>query len=366
MASGFDFVVKRDDLHACKTVPGEGPDRVLEQGQVQLRIEKFGLTANNVTYAVYGDAIGYWGFFPSEEGWGRPPVWGFGEVVNSSHPDVETGERYYGFLPISSYVTLDAKPNSSGVRDIAAHRADLPRAYNQYFSISKDPVYDAIHENEQMILRPLFVTSFLAADFLEDSSFKGASAIVISSASSKTGYGIAALLSKRHGLDVWALTSSRNIEFTKRLGCYDRVFAYEDIDQIPNESPTAYVDVAGSVVLRKALAERLGDRLMYSMALGDTHWDEDKKRAGLSSDQDFFFAPTWLAKRTGDWGVDGYVQRLATAWNKFSEYLTGWMKVVEGSGPEAIEKAWLEQLDGQADPAIGTVLSMHEPVVRMG
>jgi hypothetical protein len=358
VSQAFDFLVRRDDLHICKVVAGEGSKEDLEEDQVQLRIEKFALTANNVTYAVYGDAIGYWRFFPAEEGWGRPPVWGFGKVVKSNHDAVPVGERYYGFFPISSFVTIDAKPNSAGMRDVAAHRAELPSAYNQYFSVSKDPVYDAAHENEQMILRPLFVTSFLACDFLQDKSFKGAVAIILSSASSKTAYGIASLLSKVPGIEVWALTSARNEGFTIGLGCYDRVFTYDHVDEIPNDRLVAYVDVAGSVAHRKALHQKLGSQLIYSMALGDTHWDEYKEPASLASDQEFFFAPTWLKKRTKDWGIDGYVERLASAWRTFSESLTGWMKVVQEAGPEAIERVWLDHVDGKADPATGNVLSM--------
>ena len=50
---------------------------------MQLRVERFGLTANNVTYGAFGDQLGYWQFFAAPEGWGRIPVWGFGEVVAS-------------------------------------------------------------------------------------------------------------------------------------------------------------------------------------------------------------------------------------------------------------------------------------------
>jgi len=58
------------------------PSAPLANGQARLRIERFALTANNVTYAASGFAIGYWKFFPTtEDGWGLVPVWGFAEVV---------------------------------------------------------------------------------------------------------------------------------------------------------------------------------------------------------------------------------------------------------------------------------------------
>ena len=39
----------------------EGP----ESGEVLIRIDHFALTANNITYGVAGDAVGYWQFFPA-------------------------------------------------------------------------------------------------------------------------------------------------------------------------------------------------------------------------------------------------------------------------------------------------------------
>ncbi|MCA1839369.1 MAG: DUF2855 family protein [Actinomycetota bacterium] len=361
MSNGQHFVVRRDDLHVCKFIDDDESERELTQGQVCLRLEKFGLTANNVTYAVYGDAIGYWGYFPTQEqGWGRNPVWGFGVVAASANHEVKVGERYYGFFPISTRLVVDAKANSIGLRDEAPHRSQLPRAYNQYFATERDPVYDRGHEDEQLILRPLFITSFLAFDFLEDGGFKGAKAVLLSSASSKTAYGMASLLSRVDGLEVWGLTSRRNETFTKRLGCYDRVFTYDALDAVPTTRSIAYVDVAGNTAVRDGLADRLGKTLVYSMALGDTHWDESRDKAKMSSQAEFFFAPTWLAKRTDDWGVDGYVARLAEAWKIFSENLDGWMKIVSYRGPQAIEQAWLQQLAGEADPSIGYVLSMGD------
>ena len=77
----MDVEVRRDDPRQT---------RVVEGGEGNVRITRFALTANNVTYGVMGDSLSYWTFFPaSEEGWGRVPVWGLGEIV-------ETGETIYG------------------------------------------------------------------------------------------------------------------------------------------------------------------------------------------------------------------------------------------------------------------------------
>ena len=73
----------------------ERPDPAPGPGQVLVRIDRFAFTANNVTYGVAGDMLNYWSFFPAEEGWGRIPVWGFGDVVRSSH-DAVGGEHAGG------------------------------------------------------------------------------------------------------------------------------------------------------------------------------------------------------------------------------------------------------------------------------
>ncbi|MGQ4827609.1 DUF2855 family protein, partial [Enterococcus faecalis] len=65
-------------------------------------IDKFGLTANNITYGVVGERIGYWNFFPTDDpAFGKIPVWGFATIIDSRHDDVPVGTRLYGYFPMS-------------------------------------------------------------------------------------------------------------------------------------------------------------------------------------------------------------------------------------------------------------------------
>jgi hypothetical protein len=80
----MDFEVRRDDLHACRFV--EGAAHALDPGQALLVVDSFGLTTNNITYAVFGETMSYWSFFPAEDGWGRVPVWGFANVAAAWDP----------------------------------------------------------------------------------------------------------------------------------------------------------------------------------------------------------------------------------------------------------------------------------------
>ncbi|MEL6948446.1 MAG: DUF2855 family protein, partial [Pseudomonadota bacterium] len=83
----MQFQVKADDIVETRLVDG-GMRPALGAGAVRVRVDKFGLSANNVTYAAAGFTLGYWTFFPphdpsnstsggTSEGWGVVPVWGF-------------------------------------------------------------------------------------------------------------------------------------------------------------------------------------------------------------------------------------------------------------------------------------------------
>ena len=80
----------------------------LSDRQVRLRIERFALTANNVTYAASSFAIGYWQFFHvAEDGYGLVPVWGFANVIESASEVVAAGDRFFGFYPMASELVVE-------------------------------------------------------------------------------------------------------------------------------------------------------------------------------------------------------------------------------------------------------------------
>jgi hypothetical protein len=354
----MDFLIAKDDLHRCRFVD----DPALEPGpeQALLRVDAFGLTSNNITYAMFGEAMSYWGFFPAEDGWGRMPVWGFAEVTASAVPELETGTRVFGYLPPSSELLVQpAHVNASGFTDSSAHRAALPSAYNRYSSIDHDAFYDAEHEDEQMLLRPLFLTSYLIDDFLDDAKFFGAETIVISSASSKTASALAYLLSLRKDVLVVGMTSSRSAEFTRTLSVYDHVLAYDQLESLP-QGRAVYVDMAGNADLRASVHSHYRDELVHSAVVGATHHD----RMGVVPDElpgprpTFFFAPDRIVKRVAEWGADGLQQRMSDAWHPYVAWAGGWLQVSHGHGPDALQSAYLDLLDGRIDPATAHVLSL--------
>ena len=155
-----DFLVDRTDLTSVRTANTE--QLTPAQGQAVLNIERFALTANNITYGVAGDMIGYWKFFPAPDPWGRIPVWGIATVSESNDSGLEPGQRFYGYFPMSSQLLVTpGKISARGFTDASKHRADLPVVYNQYTLVSEDNGFAPALENHMMVYRPLFTTSFV-------------------------------------------------------------------------------------------------------------------------------------------------------------------------------------------------------------
>jgi hypothetical protein len=352
-----DFEVRRDDLRTTRTVEGEPPGEAGE-GELVLRVDRFGLTANNVTYGVFGDVLSYWDFFPaSEEGWGRVPVWGYGDVESSGVEGIEPGERFYGYLPMSSRLTVEARAAGAGFNEVSERRADLPGVYNRYVRVQPgEPL-----EDEQLILRPLFGTSFLLEDFLRTSDYFEADAIALSSASSKTAYGLAFLLSRDEDAPrVIGLTSERNREFVESLGVYGQTVTYDDIaGALDADEALVYVDLSGDAEVRAAVHRTAAGRLKHSCAVGLTHWEDVDGPSDLPGPApEFFFAPTHIDRLTKDIGGAELQRRMGEAWAAFAGRLEGWMEVERLGGAHELERAWLALVEGAADPRRAPVVSL--------
>ncbi len=369
-----ELLVRKDQLGST-TWRNTSPTP-LADGQVRVGIERFALTSNNITYAAMGDAMQYWQFFPVADvdgdgvAWGRIPVWGFGTVRESRHPDVPVGERLYGYFPMSSAVYLTpAKVSAGSFFDGAPHRAQLHTVYNQYMRCATDPFYTADSEDVQALLRPLFITSWLIDDFLADNDFFGATAnpaqpalLLLSSASSKTAYGTAFQLAQRAGVEVVGLTSPGNVAFCESLGCYHRVLTYDQLDQIAPDAPSIYVDFAGNAGFRKALHTHCTG-LKFSSSIGATHVEAMGGAKDVPGPKaTLFFAPAQIKKRSADWGPAGLGQRLVQAWQAFSAKVANpaqpWLRVEQHSGQAAVQAAYQQVLGGKGDPRLGHMLSL--------
>jgi hypothetical protein len=268
-----DFVVVRNDLQQCKVIETQLPDTAaLPDEALLVKVTRFAFTANNITYAVLGDHLKYWQLFPAPPGFGNVPVWGFGKVITSKHPGIAEDEILFGYFPMSTHLVLEAADVSKrGLRDAAAHRQGAAPVYNAYARVSARPGLPA-SGHHQALPRPLSMLSFLVDDLLAENEFYGAKSVMLSSASSKTAYGLAHLLHARgNGIKTIGLTATGNAPFVKSLGCYDEVVTYDNVSSLPTNSSVAYVDMAGNSPLRAMLHRHFGEQMRYSGIIGLTH-----------------------------------------------------------------------------------------------
>lgn len=364
MTTSTQFVVARDDLKTCRLIETPLPEATqLPETGLLVKVERFAFTANNITYALLGDQLKYWDLFPAPEGFGNIPVWGFGKVVQSRPPDIAAGEILFGYFPMATHLVIEASDlKRATLRDGAAHRQSVSPVYNSYSRITGDPTFAGREGDYQALLRPLFMLSFLVDDFLADNDFYGAQSVILSSASSKTAFGLAWLLhSHRKPVRVIGLTSAANADFVQSLGCYDEIVTYDKIGDIPATAPVAFVDMAGNADLRGKLHRHFGTQMKYSGRVGMTH-----QHAGPDDDAlpgakpTWFFAPDQLRKRAKEWGPGGIDQRFAAVWSGFTAALGPKLDIVESHGPNAVQKVYLDTLKGDVRPSQAHMLSLAE------
>jgi hypothetical protein len=347
MVTATELHVRRD---ALGSISASTRDLAAGPGEVLLHIESFALTANNMTYAAHGVDMAYWGFFPAPEGFGIVPVWGFARVIESHVDGIAAGDRFYGYWPMASHVVVTpVKVSPRGFTDGAAHRTKLPPVYNNYVPASEPYGPEAV----QALFRPLFTTSFVLDVMLVDSP---ARTLVLTSASSKTALGLAQAAKGRQR--IIGLTSAANCAFVEATGYYDAVIAYEDVARLAAEAgPVALVDFSGNGAVRHAVHATLGDALIESHVVGDTHWDSANTNALPGVAAKLFFAPSVIVDRIAAWGPVGFETRLATASRRFIDS-TSWLRVVEAQGADAAMAHWQALAAGRVDPAEGLILSL--------
>lgn len=357
-----NFEVDRKDLSKTQflDVP-ELDSLVLNEKQAVITIDKFALTANNITYGVAGDMLGYWKFFPAIGNWGRIPVWGMGTIRQSNVSGMKPGDRYYGYFPMSNYLVVEpVKVTERGFVDGVAHRQELPPTYNQYSLVTEKNGFGPRHDNHQMVYRPLFMTAFVLDDFFADNDFFGAKKLILSSASSKTSFGLAYLLNKNRDIKVVGLTSKGNKDFVTGLGVYEDVVTYDQLTSMDSGSTVAYVDMAGNRKVLEGLHHHFKDNMKYSCGVGITHRDsrDGQEPSTLPGARPtMFFAPTQIQKRHQDWGAEKFQSESATAWNGFLNVVDDWVTIIESDGPDALIKTYQRVLSG-APPDEGYIQSL--------
>jgi hypothetical protein len=311
---------------------------------------------------VFGEQMGYWRFFQAPEGWGRIPVWGFGDVVASQVEGVAAGDRFYGYFPMSSTVTMRAQADPVGFVECSDERAALPAFYNRYMRAVPELGFLPAQDDANAVMRPLFGTGWLIADQLDEARWYGAEAVVLASASSKTAFATAFELAARDDAPALiGLTSPANRAFTEGLGCYDRVLTYDEVPALPLGGGVAFVDMAGTLDLRRAVHEHAADALRASIMVGATHWESASLDAAAlpGPAPEFFFAPARVDQRSAELGPGELQRRLGAAWLAFAPRVPDLLEIEHHRGAGALGRIYDSFVDGTADPRKGYVLSLE-------
>lgn len=355
--------IDRGDIAQAGVIDESAAD--LAAGEIELAIDLVAITANNVTYAVFGEPAGilgpdagYWDFFSRRDGPGRLPVWGFATVARSTVDGIAAGDTFYGYWPLASHVVMrPERIGAVGFTDGAGLRAGLPAFYNNYQRLAALDDHAGADHDLWPVWRPLFVTGWLIADQLEDEGDHGATQVLVTAASSKTALGFAhAFRQRAERPRLVGLTSARSEKFVRDSGLYDAVVTYDALETISVEA-SAIVDLAGDASVNARLRDRLGDALRFDLVVGATHWNAARGEDDPSGvARAFFFAPSRIAKRAGEWGGAVLRQRMGDAWGGFMPVARALTRLDTSDGADAALAAYRDAVSGRADPAVAVLI----------
>jgi hypothetical protein len=348
-----------------KTQIVEYSDAPLANHEVRCAITNYAFTANNITYAVVGERIRYWEFFPAHNSdntdWGVIPVWGFAEVTESKSDEIAVGEKIFGYFPPATTVTIKpSRVSPVTLIDASEHRATLPPTYNSYRRVSNEPNYSADFDNERMLLFPLYATAYCIHDMFQDKKWFGAEQVVVISASSKTSLGTAyAIAEDDTAPSLIGLTSSRNLDFVNSLSIYDSVVDYQDIETIDANKPTVIVDMSANGEVLGRLHKHLGANMKFCSNVGITHWDDSKMGPDFIAERSQqFFAPGHMQKRIAEWGGKQFYEKSNDFVMRTAAKSKQWMDINYVEGLTGLNSIYPDVLNGNASPKEGIIISM--------
>jgi Protein of unknown function (DUF2855) len=360
------FQISRSDPARTRLVdvPDEEYAARPGEGEALVRVDRFGLSANNITYVVLGDRLGYWRFFPAEgdgaHEWGVMPVWGFGDVVASRAEALGVGERLFGYFPPATHLVM--RPEGATDRpviDAAPHRAELPPGYNLYQRVLQEPGYDPADDDLRMLLFPLYITSWALRETLQAASWFGAEQVIVVSASSKTALGLAQALKRDEAApETVGVTSAGNRGFVEGLDLYDTVVDYDDLEASVSRRPSVIVDMAGSGVVLGRLHRHLGDAMLHSLNVGLTHWDEAGGGPDIIRERsEMFFAPGVIQARIKEWGAAEFGRRSQDFVTQGLRSSRDWLSIERSEGLETLGELYAAVRVGSLSPERGIVIA---------
>lgn len=382
-----ETVILRDELPALK------------KGEVRFTVDKFGLSTNNLFYAQMGEApfLKFFHVYPLEDHRDlvNVPAWGLGTIVASENPEFNVGERYRGFFHMTNVVQMKAKRSSDGLVAIGGNRDKLNKAYNRFVRVSDGPTspFTGVGSKPDlaMVAAPGVLSGFIIYELLKMKNYYGGNSVVLTSASSKLSLATAVCLQEARVngsvKSVIGYTSVANAEFVQSTGLFDDVLTYDQT--LPSNEGFQFVmiDVAGDA----AIFQRNKKQLKKALAVGGTHssakastftafgplglakmlsgivapksvanWIDGK----LNPKLELFFTPSVMATLVEKFGKKEFERMGDIALNKFvvTAIDSGWITVVRGDEPEAIQESYERIFRGQLPPSEAVILSLANAI----
>ncbi len=385
---------RRDDLKATVVLRDELAP--LQAGEIRLRVDKVGLSANNLFYAQMGEApfLKFFAVYPLGEehkDLANVPAWGVATVIESNNPDFSPGEQFRGFLHMTNAVQMKARRTPEGFQAYGGGRDKINQAYNGFLAVDPEGTSPIRGSGEKpdlaMTSAPGASSGFILYELLKMHDFYGANSIVLTSASSKLSLATALLLrDARAGGAVQRVigyTAGGNADFVAATGLYDEVIGYDEA--LPPDSALRHllVDVAGDAAVYK----RGKAQFVKAFAVGGTHGDAEasvftafgpggflkmvidmvgpqglKNWASrrLSPRLEMFFAPTVINELLSRWGREEMDRKSDAALAQFVDAAVdeGWIRVVRSETPEAAQEAYRRIVQGEVPPSEAVILSL--------
>ncbi len=351
----WEVLFRRDDLAVSEIRVPVLED--LRPGEVRLAIEKFGLTANNVSYTQFGDGKNapFWNAFPGPPALGRVPIWSFVRVVESRNDGIPVGSRYFGFVPMASHHTVHAEVTPRGFRDISPQRSFLHPWYVTFQHAAEPDELDDF----RALMRPVFPAAFNLADLVERQAALGVKSLIITSASCKTAIAMVdEVLERGLGVATTAVTSAGHRGFVAGLGLYDEVVTYDTVGSATVRAPAMVIDFTGVAPCLRAVYRHFAVALTAGVLIGFTHpGAADEPPPGLPDPQPaFFFTPMVEDQAVAEEGPDAYYARYQEAETRFLQRMSSWHTLRTGHGPVAVVDAFQSLRSGEQVPDEGRVL----------
>ncbi|MEM9846860.1 MAG: DUF2855 family protein [Bacteroidota bacterium] len=360
------FQVKKDAFFQGRLAETPDSELTLEAGEIRLAVQQFAYTSNNITYAILGNRMNYWQFFPAAEAatdWGVIPVWGFAEIVASNVEELAVGERIFGYFPPAKQI----KMRPVGIKqkrfiDGSEHRSSLPAGYNVYTRVKYETGYDATFDQARMLLFPLHITSYFIWDMLQENNWYGAEQIIILSASSKTSTGLGyALQADKNAPKTVGVTSASHLASVEQINIYDQCFTYEQIEEIDTSIPSLIVDMSGNAKVLLALHRQLADNMKFTLNVGLTHWMNASAKpleGMITARSQFFFVPAQIQKRMKEWGIETYHHKTTTFLKATALKSKAWLNFRVLDSLEALAAVHPEVCEGKIPATEGIIVDL--------